>query len=76
MSRRVYHVVWRQDRWHVRRVRAQRSSSCHLSKHHAIGRAVSYATVRGGLGQVVIHGKNGSVQREWTYGNDPRSSVG
>lgn len=30
----------------------------------------------GYLGQVVVHGKNGKIQTEWTYGADPKRSKG
>lgn len=30
----------------------------------------------GGRAQVVIHGKDGQIKREWTYGDDPRRTPG
>ena len=30
----------------------------------------------GGLAQVVVHGRNGRIQIEWTYGADPVRSKG
>ncbi|MDQ1702894.1 MAG: hypothetical protein QOF57_2146 [Frankiaceae bacterium] len=29
-----------------------------------------------GLGQVIVHGKDGQIQQEFTYGADPRGSKG
>lgn len=31
---------------------------------------------RGGLAQLVVHGRNGKIQEERTYGKDPRRSKG
>ena len=76
MNRKVYHVVLKEETWHVRRTRARRSSGCHSSKLAAITQAKTLASRRGSLGQVVVHGRDGKVQREWTYGKDPRRTRG
>ncbi len=52
-----------QHRWKLAAITSARS----LAK--AIHRA-------GGLSQVVIHGRNGRIQIEWTYGADPKRSKG
>jgi hypothetical protein len=28
------------------------------------------------LGQVIVHGSDGTIEKEWTYGEDPRSKKG
>jgi hypothetical protein len=68
--RKQYHVVPRRGGWAVKGARARRAVTCHGTKSLAVRAARSLA--RGQKpSQVVIHGKNGAIQREWTYGNDP-----
>ncbi len=76
MNRKVYHVVLEHETWHVRRTRARRASGCHSSKAAAITQAKALANRPGSLGQVVVHRRDGKVQTEWTYGNDPRRTRG
>lgn len=76
MNRKVYHVVHRGESWLVRRVRARRANGCHSSKAAAIVQAKALANRPGLLGQVVVHGRDGRVQAERTYGADPRRTRG
>jgi len=76
MSRKVYHVVRREESWHVRRTRARRASGCHASKADAIVHAKALAKRPRFPGQGVVHRRDGKVQIEWTYGNDPRRTRG
>ena len=76
MSRRIYHIVLKGETWHVRRTRARRASGCHTSKTAAITQAKALASRPGLLGQVVVHRRGGKVEKEWTYGNDPRRTRG
>ena len=76
MTRKVYHVVRREEIWHVRRTQARRASGCHSSKAAAILHAKTLANRPGLLGQVVVHRSDGKVQRELTYGEDPRRTRG
>ena len=69
MKRNVYHVV-------LKCQRARRSSWCYYNKFIAIARAKLQANRPGSLGQVVVHRRDGKVQTEWTYGNDPRRTRG
>ena len=55
MSRKVYHVVFKKEAWHVRRTRARRASGCHSRKAAAIMQAKALVSRRGALGQVVVH---------------------
>ena len=75
MSRKAYHVVPGEHGWKVKGENAQRASSVHSTKHEAVGSAKELAKAAE-LGQIVIHGKNGKIQTEHTYGNDPESSPG
>lgn len=76
MNRNVYHVVRRNESWQVRRPRARRASGCHSSKVAAIAHAKALASRPSTLGQVVVHRRDGRVETEWTYGNDPRRTRG
>lgn len=73
MKRKIYHVVWRNEKWHVRRVGSRRSARTFFNKENATFCA---ALLTPALGQVVVHGKNGKIQREYTFGADPRRSRG
>jgi len=75
MSRRVYHVTPCGDAWRVQRVGAKRAASIRERRADAIARAKELA-MRGALGQVRVHGSDGEIQTEWTYGNDPRRTRG
>lgn len=80
MKRVVYRVQWRdgawhfghdhgddRDMWHTRKklvVSAARRHARGLWKEHRVGT------------QLFIHGKDGLIQTEHTYGADPRRSKG
>lgn len=92
MSNRIsYHVTYRKDskRWYVihawygeapiREDGPTPIISVNTSKLAAIWTARKMARnlwKNGELSQVVIHGKNGRIQLEWTYGKDPRNVKG
>jgi hypothetical protein len=76
MKRRVYHVIQIGERWHVRRAGARRSTACRDVKSYAVHAAKAYAIRRNMLGQVVVHGRDGKIQHEWTYRSDPRGTRG
>jgi hypothetical protein len=44
-------------------------------KHLAVDRAKELAKAAP-LGQVIVHGEDGSIQDEFTYGDDPREIPG
>jgi hypothetical protein len=75
-GRKVVHVTYRDkgSLWHVTG-ESGRSLVSHLRKSDAINDARERAQA-GALGQVVIHGKDGKIEREYTYGADPRKSKG
>lgn len=71
--------------WHVLRgnLTPLRGPSAEVSQHRWKFAAVLSAqrlakAVRreGGLSQVVIHGRDGRIQLEWTYGADPKRTKG
>ena len=74
-SRKVFHVL--PDRaagWKVSE-RGGSKGSTFKRKTEAVSFARSTAR-RAPLGQVIVHGRNGKVQAEYTYGEDPRRYPG
>lgn len=70
-ARKTYHVTTNDDGgWNVKAENASRASSSHDKKADAIDRAKELAKAQP-LGQVVIHGQDGRIQTEHTYGHDP-----
>jgi len=88
-KRRVYHVVRRAGTvtkskkgvsygdviWEVKAVGAKRASAVCDKKLDAIAKAKKIAK-KFSLSQVVIHGIDGKIQREFTYGKDPKHIPG
>ncbi len=69
-KRVVFHVVPSSEGWSVNREGASRASSNHQTKAEAVDRARGFAQSES-LGQVKIHGTDGRIQEERTYGKDP-----
>jgi hypothetical protein len=75
-KRVVYHVTPNKSgKWNVVRERASRPTSSHTTKKDAIDKARDLAKSKD-LGQVKIHGRNGKIQEERTYGDDPKRTKG
>ena len=75
MNRKIYHVTSVAGAWFVKLANARLPESVHKLKRTALSRAKRLAK-RAKLGQVVVHGKSGRFQTEYTYGKDPRATVG
>jgi hypothetical protein len=75
VARAAYQVKPDGDQWRVMRRGARRASSIHPSKAQATARAKELAK-RGPNGQVRVHGRDGSIRHEWTYGEAPRVWLG
>lgn len=75
MPRKTYHVVSGDNGWSVKRQNSQRASSTHNTKQEAIerGRDLARSTSQG---QLIIHRRDGKIQTEYTYGNDPERYPG
>ena len=78
-KRRVYHVVHDKssERWRIEREGAERATRRVDTKSEAI--SVARRLAEGGelgLGQVIVHRADGSIEKEYTYGNDPRRTPG
>lgn len=71
MSRKTYHVTPAEDgNWKVKGEGASRAAGIHEDKTDAVQQARDLAKASG-KGQVVIHRRDGTIQTEWTYGQDP-----
>lgn len=67
-----YHVTPRdKGRWAVIKEGSKKAITIFENKQEAIKRAKELAK-KANLGQIFIHGRNGRIQEEYTYGEDPR----
>lgn len=74
--RKVYHVVPAPEKgWLVKEEKNKNPSARADRKADAVKRAKELAK-KAKLGQVIVHKKNGQIQTEYTYGDDPRSTKG
>jgi len=74
-ERKVYHVTpGSRARWQVEE-NAQRAASLHDRKAEAVSRARELAK-SGRLAQVIVHKQDGTIQTEYTYGDDPHPPEG
>ena len=71
-DRKVYHVLpgGANERWQVKGEGKRRATSLHTSKDEAVDRARELARSRP-LAQVIVHKHDGTIQTEYTYGDDP-----
>jgi hypothetical protein len=77
-ERQSYHVVPYVNGWQIRLGGAGDESGALGAWDHkdlAVERARALAK-DAGLGQVIVHGEDGKIQDEWTYGADPRNIPG
>lgn len=75
-KRETWHVLPNDnDGWSVKKEKAQRASSRHEKKTEAVEAAKKIAKNQE-LGQVIVHKQDGTIQQEFTYGQDPRRSKG
>lgn len=71
-KRKTYHVTknTQGDGWNVKKEGAGRASGNFDTKQEAVQRGKELAK-NAPLGQIKIHGQNGKIQTEHTYGKDP-----
>lgn len=70
-KRQVYHITKNQGgSWDVKKEGGQRSSGNFDTKQEAVRRGKELAK-NAPLGQIKIHGQDGKIQTEHTYGKDP-----
>ncbi len=67
-QRTIIRVVPNKGNWSVKK--GNQTISNHRKKENAVEKSTTLAK-RIGNSQVVIHKKNGQIQTEHTYGNDP-----
>jgi hypothetical protein len=72
MQRKVIHVVPEKDGWALQ---GSGPAMRFSTKNEAINEGKNVAK-KANLGQLVVHGQNGKVQTEYTYGKDPRDVEG
>ncbi len=71
MNRKTYHVTPSSNGdWKVKAEGNTRASGLHDTKVDALEQAKILAKSHT-LGQVVVHGTDGKIQTEYTYGKDP-----
>lgn len=77
MSKRVVYDVEPRagGEWAAQRRGTERAAVVTENKSDAVNEARRLAQ-QNTLGQVVIHKDDGTIQREYTYGKDPRRSPG
>ena len=70
MARTIYDVSPHDGEWQVKRRGASRAASVHDLKEDAIeaGRKLALANQPS---QLVIRRQDGTIENEWTYGDDP-----
>jgi hypothetical protein len=77
-ERQSYHVVPYVNGWQIRLGKADDENGALGVWDHkdlAIERARDIAKEKM-PSQVIVHGENGRIQKEWTYGDDPRNVPG
>ena len=74
-NRTVYHVVPDANSWKVKLEGSGATEILVDNKDNALAQARELAKAAP-LGQVIVHGRDGKIQEEYTYGDDPRSSKG
>lgn len=70
MSRDEYHVTPKDGEWQVKKAGASRASSKASTQQETKQQAKKFAKGQG-KSQVYIHGRNGQVREESSYGSDP-----
>lgn len=71
MAKNSYHVIAKSDgKWSVKKTGAARASRNFSTKSEAI-RVAANTLKRSGGGELIVHGKDGTVRSRDSYGNDP-----
>ena len=68
-DRKAYHVVFGRGGWKVAAEDVSREPSRHPTKEDAVAEAKQLARAAD-LGQVIVHGVDGSIETEYTFGDD------
>ncbi len=74
--RKVYHITKNSDgNWQGKLEGGKKASTTAETKAEVIQKTRELAKNQE-QAQIIVHGKNGKIQTEWTYGDDPASSPG
>jgi Uncharacterized protein conserved in bacteria (DUF2188) len=74
-DRAVYHVTPYVNGWQVKPEGENHRELLVDNKDNAVDQAREMAK-SSGLGQVIVHKRDGTIETEYTYGNDPRDIPG
>lgn len=74
-GRKVWHVVPHEGGWAVKKEEALRATSINKNKEQAVQAARELAKANK-PSQIIIHGRDGRIQEERTYGEDPEKYPG
>jgi hypothetical protein len=74
-DRTVYHVTPNANGWQVKQQRSDATEVLVDNKDNAVNHARELALANQ-PSQVIVHTRDGKIEREHTYGDDPRSSKG
>jgi len=75
MAREVFHVTPEADKWRVGREGVRDTGQLFENKDDAVRHAKDQAKTAQ-LGQVIVHWRDGRIEYENTYGEDPRQRKG
>ena len=74
-DRLVLHVTPNANGWEVKRQGSDTTEVLVDNKDNAVDHAKEIAK-GAALGQVIVHTRDGKIETEYTYGDDPRQSAG
>jgi len=74
-ERQTFHVIPDVNSWKVKNEADATYDALVDDKDRAVELARQYAK-QAPLGQVVVHGRDGRIDEEFTYGDDPRNIPG
>ena len=73
--RKVFHIVFKEKKWLIKQEGTGKPIDSSITKEKAIEKARKIAK-KESLSQLKIHKKNGRIQEERTYGEDPEEYKG
>ena len=74
-EREVFHLNPSEKGWSLDREGGKRSLGTFATKAEGLAAGKERAK-SSGLGQLIVHTKDGKIQTEYTYGKDPRNKPG
>lgn len=75
-QRQVFHVLPQdQGKWRVEPEGQREAGEIFEDKEQAVQQASNRAKAAD-AGQIIVHGRDGRIQYEYTFGNDPRERKG